>query len=218
MGTWGTSVHPICLAVFWGASVHLLGILISVGTSICSSVHISHTSCSPSLLVASLLNWMPMDVCYVSYCCSFLCSIFIMSQVSNTTATTTTPPVTIVCSSTSSLSVVTMAPSLMGLQGTSGQYDVALPPLLTPRHSGSVVGLATVLQLQLQPPSQLPLQAYANYAMGPPQVGFSFRVECPSFVFLYVWYLIWCMLSDFRCHAGDTSLFPEVTIALYQNM
>ena len=29
----------------------------------------------------------------------------------------------------------------------------------------------------------MPLQVYANYAMGPPQVGFSFRVESPTILF-----------------------------------
>ena len=61
----------------------------------------------------------------------------------------------------------------MGLPAISGQYDVLLPPLLTPRHSGVVVGLAIVSQGQS--PSQMPLQAYANYAMGPLQVGFLFQ-------------------------------------------
>ena len=36
---------------------------------------------------------------------------------------------------------------------------------------------------QQQPLSQMPLQAYANYAMGLPWVGFSFRVEPPSLCF-----------------------------------
>ena len=35
------------------------------------------------------------------------------------------------------------------------------------------VGLFTVLQQQ-KPQSQMPSQAYANYAMGPPQVSFLF--------------------------------------------
>ena len=84
--------------------------------------------------------------------------VFIMSQASTTMATTTTPPVTVVSSGTSSLfSIVTMATSLTGLPATSGQHDVVLLPPLTPRHSGSVVGLATVLEQQ--PPSQMPLQA-----------------------------------------------------------
>ena len=97
---------------------------------------------------------------------------------------TTTPPVTVVCSSTTSLLMpVTMAPILMGHPATSGQHDVVLLPSLTLRNSGGVVGLATVLQ---QPPqSQMPLQACANYVMGPLQVVFSFRVEPPT-IFLYV--------------------------------
>ena len=94
-----------------------------------------------------------------------------MSQASTTTATST-PLVTIVCSGASSLlSMVTMAPSLMGLPATSGQHDVILLPLLMPRHSGGVVDPVTVPQWQA--PSQRSLQAYANYAMGPPQVSFS---------------------------------------------
>ena len=75
---------------------------LSVSTSICLSVDNSHTSCSPSLWVSSLLDWMPMDVCYGSCCCSSLCSLFIMSQTSSTTAMTTFPLVSVVCSSTSS--------------------------------------------------------------------------------------------------------------------
>ena len=69
---------------------------------------------------------------------------------------TTTPLVTVVCSGTSSLlSMVTMAHSLIGLPATSGQHDVVLLPLLTPRHSGGVVGLTIVPQEQ--PPSHMPL-------------------------------------------------------------
>ena len=55
-----------------------------------------------------------------------------------------------------------------------GLQDVDLPPLLLQRVTRDVVGLATVLQ-QL-PQSQVPFQAYANYAMGPLQVSFFFRV------------------------------------------
>ena len=79
-----------------------------------------------------------------------------MSQVSTTTGMTTTLLVTVVSFGTLSLlSMVTMAPSLKGLPVTSGQHDVVLPPLLTPRHSRHFVGLATVPQEQ--PPSQMPL-------------------------------------------------------------
>ena len=77
-----------------------------------------------------------------------------------------------------------MAPSLMGLPATSGQHDVVLPPALTLMYSRAVVGLVTVPQQQ--PPSQMPLQAYANYAMGPPQVGFSFRVESSTILYFYM--------------------------------
>ena len=52
---------------------------------------------------------------------------------------------------------------------------------LRPRHSGGVIGLATVPQHQ--PPSHMLLQAYANYAMGPPHIDFSFRVESPSILY-----------------------------------
>ena len=78
----------------------------------------------------------------------------------------------------SSLPLVTMAPSLMGLPTMLGQHDVVLPPPLTPRGSGGVLGHASVPQQQ--PPSSMPLQACANYAMGSPQVDFFFRVEPPT--------------------------------------
>ena len=88
----------------------------------------------------------------------------------------------------------------MGFPAMLDQYGVALLTPLTLRDSGGVVGLATVLQQQ--PQSWMPPQAYANHAMGPPQVGFSFRVE-PSTVFFYMcWCLLWCMFSAFRCYAG----------------
>ena len=44
--------------------------------------------------------------------------------------------------------------------------------------SGGVLGHASVPQQQ--PPSLMPHQTYANYAMGSPQVGFFFRVEPPN--------------------------------------
>ena len=107
-----------------------------------------------------------------------------MSQASTTTATTTTPLVTVVSSGMSSPLNGYHDPSLIGIPATSGQDDVILPPSLTPRDSGGVVDLATVLQQQ--PPSQMPLQAYANYAMSPPRVIFSFRVKPPIVLYLYM--------------------------------
>ena len=47
--------------------------------------------------------------------------------------------------------------------------------------------------------AQMLPQAYANYAMGPPQVSFFFRVEPLTYLLKC---LLWCMLSAFRCHAG----------------
>ena len=72
----------------------------------------------------------------------------------------------------SSVSSVTVAPSLMGLPVTLEQCGVVQPPPLMPRGSGGVIGPASVPQQQ--PPSSVPLQAYANYAVGYPQVCFSF--------------------------------------------
>ena len=52
-------------------------------------------------------------------------------------------------------------------------------------------------------PSSMPPLAYANYAMGSPQVGFFFRVEPPTILYLmYVWCPFWCLLFTFRCQVG----------------
>ena len=96
----------------WGASVHLSGFW-------CLSIH-------------------PFDVHYASSC-TFLVVHYV--SVSTSTAMTTTPPVTVVSSGMSSLSLVTMAPSLMGLPTMLGQHDVVLPPPLTPRCSGGVLAM-----------------------------------------------------------------------------
>ena len=125
--------------------------------------------------------------CPLCSSCAFL--VVNMSQVSTTMATTTTSPVTVVSSGMSSISSVTVAPSLMGLPTMLGQHDV----ILTQRCSGGVLGLASMPQQQ--PPSSMPLQAYANYAIGSPQVGFFFRVE-PS-TSLYIICLVSVLVSDF---------------------
>ena len=52
--------------------------------------------------------------------------------------------------------------------------------------------LGSVSVPQQQPPSSMPPLAYANYAMGSPQVGFFFRVE-PSII---------CILYMFGVHSG----------------
>ena len=59
---------------------------------------------------------------------------------------TATPLVVVVSSGLSSVSSVTMAPSLMGLPATLGQCEVVLPPSLMLRGSGGVIGLASMPQ------------------------------------------------------------------------
>ena len=79
---------------------------------------------------------------------------------------------------------MTVAPSLMGLPVTLDQHGVVQPPPLMLRGSGGVIGPASVPQQQ--PPSSMPHLAYANYGMGSPQVGFSFRVGSPTILYIYV--------------------------------
>ena len=107
-----------------------------------------------------------------------------------TTALTTTPPVTVVSSGLSSVSSVTVAPSLTGFPVSLDQHGMVPPPPLMPRGSGGVLGSVSVPQQQT--PSSMPPLAYANYAMGSPQVGFFFRVEPP----------IICILYMFGVHSG----------------
>ena len=116
-----------------------------------------------------------------------------MSQVSPTMVVTTNPPVTVVSSGMSSLSLVTMDSCLMGLPATLGQCGVVLPPLLPLRCPGGFIGLASVPQQE--PSSLMPLQAYVNYAMGSAQVGFFFRVEPPTI--LYILFLVPVLVSAF---------------------
>ena len=101
-----------------------------------------------------------------------------------TTAPTTTPAVTVVSSSLSYMSSVTVAPSLTGFPVSLDQHGIVPPPPLMPRGSGGVLGSVSVPQQQT-PSSMSPL-AYANYAMGYPQVGFFFRVEPPIICILYM--------------------------------
>ena len=104
-----------------------------------------------------------------------------MSHIS-TMAMTTTPPVMVVSSGLSLVSSVTVAPSLMGFPVNVDQHGVLQPPPLMPSGSGSVIGSASVSQQQR--PSSMPLLAYANYAMGSPQVAFFFRVEPPTVLYI----------------------------------
>ena len=115
-----------------------------------------------------------------------------MSHIS-TMVTTTTPPVMVVSSGLSSVSSVTVAPSLTGFPVNLDQHGGVQPPPLMLRGSGGVIGSASVPQQQ--PPSLMPLLAYANYAMGSPQVGFFFRVE--PFTILYIICLVSVLVSAF---------------------
>ena len=98
-----------------------------------------------------------------------------MFQVTMTTSTS--PPVTVGCCGASFITVMVMlVPTSVG-QIKSGQHGVVLPPQLILRDT--LMGFACFTNLlQHQPPqSQMPSQVYANYAMGPLQVRFSFRAE-----------------------------------------
>ena len=53
---------------------------------------------------------------------------------------------------------------------------------LMPKGSGGVIG--SVSMPQQQTPSSMPPLAYANYAMGSPQVGFFFGVEPSTILYL----------------------------------
>ena len=51
----------------------------------------------------------------------------------------------------------------------------------------------------------MPLLAYANYAMGSPQVGFFSELNLPLFCIYYVWCPFWCLLSKVHlCNQGST--------------
>ena len=98
-------------------------------------------------------------------------------------APTTTPPITVVSSGLSSVSSVSVAPSLTGFPVSHG---VVPPPPLMPRSSGGVFGSVSVPQQQI--PSSMPPLAYANYAMGSPWVGFFLfsELSLPPFCILYM--------------------------------
>ena len=104
----------------------------------------------------------------------FICSVLLIMPSLNATTMqpTTTPPVTVVCPRASVITrTATVAPSSVDL-AASDQHYVVLPPQLILRNTvRNSVGLTTLLQWE-QPQSQMNSQAYAKYAMGPPQVNF----------------------------------------------
>ena len=122
-----------------------------------------------------------------------------MSHVSTKAPTTT--PVTVLSSGLSSVSSVTVAPSLTGFPVSLDQHGMAPSPPLMPRGSEAVPGSVSVPQQQT--PSSMPPLAYANYAMGSPQVGFFFRVEPPIICILYMFgvHSGVCFFT-FRCQVG----------------
>ena len=101
-----------------------------------------------------------------------------------TTALTTTPPVTVVSSGLffHVISDSGSFPDRVSSKLGSARHG-STPPLML-RGSGGVPGSVSVPQQQ--PPSSVPPLAYANYAMGSPQVGFLFRVEPPIICILYM--------------------------------
>ena len=123
-----------------------------------------------------------------------------MSQVSTTTAMTTTPLVTVVSSGVSSLSLVTMAPSLIVLPAPLGQCNVVLLPLLTLRCPRGVIGLPLCHSSNLHLWCHFRLMPIMPWVLHR-WVSFS-ELSLPPFSILYVWCLFWCLLSTFRCHAG----------------
>ena len=117
----------------------------------------------------------------------FPCSIFLI--VSQVTADSPTTHRMVVCSG-----VITMTfafvPAAVNLPVSYqhdvytavdieewGQHDVALSPQLILRETmRASIFLATVLPKQ-QPQSHMPSKAYANFALGPPQVNFLFQTR-----------------------------------------
>ena len=66
-----------------------------------------------------------------------------------TMALTTTPPVTVVSSGLSSVSSVTVPPSLTGFPVSLDQHGVVQPPPLMPRGSGGVTVTVTFIYTAL---------------------------------------------------------------------
>ena len=84
----------------------------------------------------------------------------------------------------------------------SVSHGVVPPPPLRPRSSGGVFGSVSVPQQQI--PSSMPPLAYANYAMGSPQVGFFFFQSSASHRFVSYICLVSVLVSAFyfRCRIG----------------
>ena len=93
-------------------------------------------------------------------------------------ATATTPPLMVACSVAASITTTVMlAPTLVPTTASDQQDVVLLSPLL-PRNTREVADLAT--EPKQIPQSQMPFQTYANYAMDPLPLEFSFKVGPPT--------------------------------------
>ena len=89
-----------------------------------------------------------------------------------------------------------------------GQLDmVLLPPLILWDTVRDVVDLTTLPQQQ--PQSKVPSQANVKFTVGPCQLSFLFRVECPTDFLLLVFFtvfafcsltLMWLQFSTMRAH------------------
>ena len=114
--------------------------------------------------------------------------------------TTTTLPVAVVYPGEMFISMTVMLAATSLCQTTSGQHDVVLPPQLIPRDMVRSSACLTSMLQQQPPQSQMPYQVYANCAIGPLLVSFSFKVEPPTNSFAMCWYLLWCLLSTSGPH------------------
>ena len=98
-----------------------------------------------------------------------------------------------------------LAPPSVG-QITLGQHEVALLPQLILKDTTRGLSGLTTMSLQQQPQSRMPFQAYAHYAMGPPQSSFSFRCESSNNFLCHVLvsHAVWILLS--ASHVGAQPL------------
>ena len=121
---WGLGGHQHICQTIWCLSVHSFVFLLI------TAMPVAPHYCGLLLYWTGCL-WM--SVMFHAVVPFFV--VFIKSQASTTMARSTTLQLTVVSSGTSSLlSTIIMAPSLMGLHATLDQHDVFLLPPLTPRH------------------------------------------------------------------------------------
>ena len=106
------------------------------------------------------------------------CRVFlIMSQVTVTT-TAITPYGTVVCSGAMLITMIAMLASISGPEIIRSAWCVSATTFDSKGYNEGSVGLIAMSQY-LQTQCQMPCQAYASYAMGPPQAHYSFRFEHP---------------------------------------